>query len=155
MDLVAPGSIIVTPRLGGGATNGGHGTSYASPHAAGVAALVFSADPSVHARDIERVLQRTGDVVIHPERGDEVMRVNALNAVLSVLPATPTPSRTPTGQVSDTPEPETATPTATASATGDATQPSPTPTATRSAVDTPTGGDQTIFLPLTRLDRRR
>jgi subtilisin family serine protease len=151
MDLLAPGSVIVAPRLGGGSTNGGHGTSYASPHAAGVAALVFSAKPDILARDIEGILQRTGDVVIHPESGDEVMRVNALSAVLSVLPATPT--ATP-GEVE--PTPPTATPTEsdrTPTATLDST-PTDTPAATHTSEPT-SSVHATVYLPAAASGARR
>jgi subtilisin family serine protease len=120
MDIVAPGSVIVTSKLGGGVsgsgpTAGGHGTSYAAPHVAGVAALVLSADPSIHARDLERVLKNTGDSFPHPDSGLEVRRVNAYRAVLSVLPATPTAATpTPTAPTA-TPTSSSRTPTPTSS----------------------------------------
>lgn len=160
MDLVAPGSIIVTSRMGGGAsgsgpTAGGHGTSYASPSAAGVAALLLSADPSINARDIERILKNTGDVVIHPETKAEIKRVNAYKAVLSVLPATPTSPATQTATATATAPPPSVTPTgvapttepATATSTPDLPEPTDTP------VPSATPGDKPvfrIFLPLLR-----
>lgn len=155
MALVAPGSIIVTPKMGGGATGsgptqGGHGTSFASPTVAGVAALVFQADPDLHARDLQRLLQQTGDIVIHPETGAEIKRVNALAAVESVLPPTPTPENTPTTAPSDTPVPPTITPTPDTPPTDEPTEP---PTATRTPVAPPTSTEtsmRAIYLPVLR-----
>jgi subtilisin family serine protease len=153
MALVAPGSIIVTPKMGGGATGsgptqGGHGTSFAAPTVAGVAALVFQADPNLHARDLQRLLQQTGDIVIHPETGAEIKRVNALAAVESVLPPTPTPENTPTPAASETPVPATITPTPETPPTDEPTEP---PTATRTPVAPPTATEGTmraIYLPV-------
>ncbi|MCB9177552.1 MAG: S8 family serine peptidase [Caldilineae bacterium] len=161
MDIVAPGSYIVTARLGGGSSGsgpygGGHGTSYASPTAAGVAALIFSADPKIHARDIERLLQQTGEIVIHPESGAEIKRVNAYNAVLAVLPATPTAEHTPTSAPSATPQPPTITATAETPPTDAPTQapePSETPEPSRTPARTATATEApgaAVFLPLLR-----
>lgn len=146
MDLVAPGSVIVSSQMGGGKngdgpTAGGHGTSFASPSAAGVAALLLQADPELDPRDVERILLATGDTVIHPESGAEVPRVNALRAVESVLPATPTPPAT------DTPLPPTVTPTPEASPTDLPTTAPPTASPTATLVPTPQPGPA-IFLPL-------
>ena len=114
MDILAPGILITHPKMGGGLDSGA-GTSYASPMAAGVAALMFEADPDLRPSDVERILKDTGTPVRHPESGIEIPLVNALAAVEAVLPATPTPSRTAT----------------TAPVTPTATWPAPTATATR------------------------
>lgn len=165
MDIVAPGSIIVTSRIGGGATGsgptaGGHGTSYASPTVAGVAALLLSADPKIHARDIERILKNTGDSLPHPESGIEVKRVNAWKAVLSVLPQTPTPRVTETATPTATSPPPTVTPTPevaateTATATPEATaEPSATAAVAASATAPGVGGVRT-YLPLAGKESR-
>jgi hypothetical protein len=148
MDLVAPGSVIASSRMGGGATGGGHGTSFAAPHAAGVAALIFSAYPRLHARDVERVMRNAGDLVIHPESGLEVRRVNALKAVLAVLPATPTPSATAPVTVTSTPTAPTDEPTVTATPSEPAETPDGTPTATSPPTAPPV--EHTIYLPYGR-----
>ena len=59
-DLVAPGSSVRSARLGGGYTTMS-GTSMASPHVAGVAALMMSANPDMigNPKILKRVLQRT------------------------------------------------------------------------------------------------
>ncbi len=166
MALLAPGSFIVASRLGGGMSGdpnnirgGGHGTSYASPAAAGVAALLFSADPGIHARDMQRILERTGDTVIHPESGDELPRVNAYRAILSVLPETPTPVATATDEPTATPvttdtpeatatgEPATLTPT---SETPPTEAPTQTPSPTWFPTVDPSVDGLWIYLPFTR-----
>ncbi len=158
MDIVAPGSIIVTARMGGGAsgsgpTAGGHGTSYASPTVAGVAALLLSADPSIHARDIERILKNTGDSLPHPDTGIEVKRVNALKAVLSVLPETPTPAATETSTATATSPLPTVTSTPEVQATATATD-TPIATATSTVPPTPAKGQWPIYLPLAGMEPR-
>ena len=63
--ICAPGvSILTTDRTGGdgyssGDTTSIDGTSFSSPYAAGVAALVFAADPSLSADQVEQVLADT------------------------------------------------------------------------------------------------
>ena len=59
LDLVAPGSVYTTARFG---TYGvGGGTSYASPTVAGVAALVFSMNPSLTGTQVENVMKLKAD----------------------------------------------------------------------------------------------
>ncbi|TDD29276.1 S8 family peptidase [Actinomadura sp. KC06] len=55
LDLFAPGSSIVSTRMGGG-TATMNGTSMASPHAAGAAALYLSAHPGATAQQIHDAL---------------------------------------------------------------------------------------------------
>ncbi|MFN2115080.1 MAG: S8 family peptidase, partial [Anaerolineae bacterium] len=154
MDLLAPGLFIVTSGMGGGVTEPGAGTSYASPMAAGVAALMLQADPDLRPSEIERIMQRTGTDVKHLENDDIFSLVNARRAVEEVLPETPMPSETPepsatptreaTNEPSDTPTPEPGTP---------ATSPTAaerTPTSTRTAAPTRTrtvNDDYDLFLP--------
>ncbi len=125
MDLLAPGLFIQSSKLGGGVTNPGAGTSYAAPMAAGVAALILQADPDLRPSEVESVMARTGIAVQHPE--DEHIDfplVDALAAIESLVPWTPTPSVTPTAEPptsTATGVPPTTTPTLAASPTATAT----------------------------------
>ncbi len=59
---VGPSNGVVTTKLGGGYTiagDGRSGTSFAAPVVAGVAALVLSADPTLHYRDVMHLLVQT------------------------------------------------------------------------------------------------
>ena len=134
MDLLAPGSMVTTSRNGGG-TMTGAGTSFAAPMAAGVAALLYQADPDLRPADVERILKNTGQPVEHPDNDDVFPLVDALAAVESVLPETPTPDATATPEPSSTPTaaPATNTPTpapATPTRVIDPTEPAPSSAAT-------------------------
>ncbi len=59
------------------------GTSYAAPHVAGVAALMFSLDPSLTAADARDILRETTDVVADPMLYG-AGRLNAYRALLRV-----------------------------------------------------------------------
>jgi subtilisin family serine protease len=65
LDFSAPGDSIVTADRTGAAGYGGgdyvteNGTSYASPYAAGVAALVISINPSLSAADVVSIMQNS------------------------------------------------------------------------------------------------
>jgi subtilisin family serine protease len=54
-DIVAPGVDVISAKPGGGFQSMS-GTSMATPHIAGLAALLFEAAPSATAADVERVL---------------------------------------------------------------------------------------------------
>lgn len=58
-----------------------NGTSFSSPFVAGVAALVWAADPGLGADEVEDILMRTA----HEPEADAGRRVNALAAVLEAL----------------------------------------------------------------------
>jgi hypothetical protein len=107
LDVVAPGvQVVTTDEMGGcGYTSGNtildfNGTSSACPNAAGVVALILSADPTLTATAAQNVLQNTAeDQVGRPNEDtagrDNFMgwgRVNGYLAVLDVLggPAPPT-----------------------------------------------------------------
>jgi len=80
LDLLAPGVGIVSDAVGGGLTVLS-GTSMASPHAAGLAALLFSAQPGAAPSLVESVMEATG-VPIRDVRNDKVTpRVAALAAL--------------------------------------------------------------------------
>lgn len=76
-DFAAPGVDVISARPGGGFQTMS-GTSMATPHVAGVAALLFEAKPTATAAEVEKALLascRLGS--IDPERGNR----GALNAV--------------------------------------------------------------------------
>jgi thermitase len=60
VDMAAPGVSIVTTTAGGG-YGGVSGTSFSSPIAAGVVALMMSVDPALTPTDIETLLEATTD----------------------------------------------------------------------------------------------
>ncbi len=60
LDLVAPGSSVRSTQRGGWYGNGS-GTSYASPIAAGVGAMIYSVDPSFSADDVQAILYSSVD----------------------------------------------------------------------------------------------
>ena len=62
LDLIGPGARIRAAGRGGG-TSAFMGTSQASPHAAGVAALMLEANPSASVDEIEELLKATGRLV--------------------------------------------------------------------------------------------
>lgn len=80
LDLLAPGDLIRSTDIGGGYREEG-GTSAAAPHAAGVAALMLEAKPSLPADAIGPILALTGNQIRDPATGLIFPRVNALAAV--------------------------------------------------------------------------
>ena len=122
VDIAAPGSNIQTTRTGG--TYGpASGTSLASPVAAGVAALVFGANPGLSPSQVEAILRQSADDLGSAGEDNEygAGRVNARRAVQlagggpAPTPgptSSPSPTATPSPSVTTTPPP-TATPTST------------------------------------------
>jgi subtilisin family serine protease len=83
-DLAAPGSRIQTTALGGGVTSA-EGTSFASPHAAGCAALLIDAGLAVTPRQIEAHLESSPIRVADPKNGVTLPRVDCgRNSFLTV-----------------------------------------------------------------------
>ncbi len=92
-DLSAPGENTCAATNAGGYTCGASGTSFASPRAAGCAALLKSADPSLTVDDIMNVLMTTADNIANSDCGSPQEdpnyrygegRINCYNAVASV-----------------------------------------------------------------------
>ena len=91
LDLLAPGANISTTRRGGGATGGSRGTSFASPHAAGAAAVLIGIEPGLTANAIEMLLEGTGKRLVDPRNGVTAARVDLYAAVQYLL--LPIPAR--------------------------------------------------------------
>ncbi|MFK7883543.1 MAG: S8 family serine peptidase [Phycisphaerales bacterium] len=90
LDIVAPGASVRSTRIGGG-YGGGSGTSYASPMAAGVAAMIFSANPELSPDDTQDVLMNSNDDL--GSAGYDIFygngRVNTFKAVTNAQAYTP------------------------------------------------------------------
>lgn len=101
-----------------------NGTSMATPHVAGVAALLLSVNPNLTPDQVEEAIKNTGDP-INTDRPIGGKRLNAYRALLTVIPPTNTPSPIPTA----TSIPASPTPTAPTTPTTQPTSAStPTPT---------------------------
>ncbi len=83
LDLLGPGVDILSDGTTGIAM--ASGTSVATPHAAGAAALLLSARPSLSAADVERVLRDTGIRVWDGRTGRSTPRVDAFAALRAAL----------------------------------------------------------------------
>lgn len=83
LDLLGPGALVTSTGRGGG-TSTYTGTSQASPHAAGAAALLLEADPSLSAGALERVLKTTGRPITDPRNGLVVPRIDLAAALDSL-----------------------------------------------------------------------
>ena len=90
LDLLAPGALIRTSGFTGG-TLTTSGTSFASPHAAGAAAVLIGLMPSLTAEQVESLLKATGKRLVDSKNGIVTPRVDVFAAVQSLL--TPHPRR--------------------------------------------------------------
>jgi hypothetical protein len=91
LQVVAPGVHIYTTDMmgsGGYNTSGNYvpnfnGTSSATPHVAGVGALVLSVDPNLTVQEVEEIIRRSCDDLATAGRDNETGfgRINALRAV--------------------------------------------------------------------------
>ena len=121
VDLAAPGESILSTYLGGQYAYAS-GTSMATPHVAGMAAMLLAVNPTLTYGQMKSILISTVDP-LSAMTGKMVSggRANLYKAVLKAQE----------GQTTPTPVPPTATPTATAT-------PTRTPTSTPIATSTPT-----------------
>lgn len=90
LDITAPGSSVRSTRSNGGYGNGS-GTSYASPIAAGVGAMIFAANPDLRPDDVQDILFRSVDDLGAPGYDEQFGwgRVNTFNAVSMAVGYTP------------------------------------------------------------------
>ena len=90
IDVVAPGAGVRSTQRGGGYGNSS-GTSYASPMAAGVVGMIFSANPALGPDDVQDILYSSADDRGAP--GWDIFyghgRVNTFNAVTMAQSYTP------------------------------------------------------------------
>jgi len=86
VEISAPGTAILMLTLGGGTTVS-DGTSFASPHVAALAGLLFSANPALTNDQVRAVLRNTADDVATPgyDEGTGDGRINAAAALASVV----------------------------------------------------------------------
>ena len=84
VDVVAPGGATTSTGIGGGLATW-FGTSQACPHAAGAAALLFQAKPSLSVDQVLNALKATGIVVTDGKNGMSFPRID----VAAALSATP------------------------------------------------------------------
>ena len=144
VDVAAPGVNILSTYLGGQYA-WASGTSMATPHVAGMAAMVLSVNPSLSYAQVKSILLGTVDPIASLS-GKMVSggRVNLKNAVAKALQPNATPTSAPSVTVTATATPTksatqtpTKVPTILATATITAT-PTRTPTATVTRTPTPT-----------------
>lgn len=80
VDLYAPGAIIRSTGIGNG-TSDYVGTSQASPHAAGAAAVLFAMKPALTGAVVESLLKSTGKPLFDSRTGYSAARIDVLRAV--------------------------------------------------------------------------
>lgn len=83
VDLLAPGAMINAAGVGGGISQMG-GTSQATPHAAGAAALLWHVNPYISADTVEGALKATGVSVYDPRNGLSLPRIDVYGAAVLV-----------------------------------------------------------------------
>ncbi|KAF7787765.1 hypothetical protein PRUB_a2249 [Pseudoalteromonas rubra] len=88
VDMGAPGSAILSTVPGGGYSSFS-GTSMATPHVAGVAALVLSIDPTLDAISLKNLLMQSGDA--NAALDGKTVAGTRLNAHQALIDADPAP----------------------------------------------------------------
>ena len=100
LDLLAPGALITSTGLGG-STSTFVGTSQASPHAAGAAAVLLEVNPALTPDQIETTLKMTGVSVTDAKNGLAFPRIDLLDAVQAVQMVVPNIAVNPAVQAFD------------------------------------------------------
>ncbi len=88
LDVLAPAHCVTAPRNGGGTHTCFGGTSAAAPYAAGVAALLFGAEPGRRPTEVKAALRETGSAILDPRNGVTRNRIDA-PAALAALRSVP------------------------------------------------------------------
>ncbi|MBZ9611005.1 S8 family serine peptidase [Rheinheimera maricola] len=89
VDLAAPGSDILS-TVPGASYASYSGTSMASPHVAGAAALLWSVNPDLSAAEMKAILMNSGDSL--PALDGKTVSGKRINLANAMLEADPTPS---------------------------------------------------------------
>lgn len=89
VDLAAPGSAILS-TVPGASYATFSGTSMASPHVAGAAALLWSVNPDITALEMKAILMDSGDAL--PALEGKTVSGKRINLVNAMVEADPTPS---------------------------------------------------------------
>ncbi len=85
LDLLAPGALITSSTIGPGQrTETLGGTSMATPHAAGAAALLYQKNPGISPERVNLALTSTGTPIFDSRIGQSFPRINALAALDSL-----------------------------------------------------------------------
>ena len=84
LDFLAPGVRIHTTALNGGYMSDFNGTSSATPHAAGIAALILSVEPSLSPENVREIMQTACDD-IGTSGWDSQTGYGRLNAYMSLI----------------------------------------------------------------------
>jgi len=77
LDVLAPSHCARAPRRGGGYVSCFGGTSAAAPYAAGIAALLFGAEPARGPSEVKAAMRGTGTPVTDPRNGVPRNRLDA------------------------------------------------------------------------------
>jgi subtilisin family serine protease len=83
LDLLAPGAPITSDGLSGGRSTY-YGTSQATPHAAGAAAVLLAINPTLTPNDVEHILENSGKPILDPRTGTFFPRIDLAAAVQAV-----------------------------------------------------------------------
>ena len=85
LDILAPGATIRSSGRNG-STSSFNGTSQATPHVAGAAALLLEVNPTLTVEAIESILESTGKPIVDSRNGQTFPRLDVFAAVRSAKP---------------------------------------------------------------------
>ncbi|HWW61232.1 MAG TPA: S8 family serine peptidase [Thermoanaerobaculia bacterium] len=88
LDLLGPGALITSSGRGN-ALSTFAGTSQATPHVAGAAAILFSIRPTLTVDQVETLLKKTGKPIVDERNGVTAPRLDILDAVQELLRPVP------------------------------------------------------------------